>query len=55
MSAPDDRAVIGRRIVVLTTILALVILAGVVFYFMFYGDVDPMLQSASPITTTAIT
>lgn len=55
MSASSDRAVIGRRVVLLTALLALVILAGVVLYFMFYDEVDPLLQSGSHITTTFIT
>jgi hypothetical protein len=55
MSTASDRAVIGRRIVLLTAILALIILAGVVLYFMYFGRVDPLVQSVLPITTTTTT
>ncbi len=51
----SDQTVVNRRIVLYTALLAVLILVGVVLFFLFVGRVDPLVQSALLNTTTTVT
>jgi uncharacterized membrane protein YhhN len=51
MSDTTDRAVFSRRIVLFSSILVAIVLVGVAMFFLYWGRVDPLVQSVLPITT----
>ena len=55
MSDNSDQATLSRRIVFFTSILVVMVLAGAVLFFLYWGDVDPLVQSLLPITTITTT
>jgi hypothetical protein len=55
MSDLPDRATLSRRIVLLTSILVAIVLAGVALFFSYWGEVDPLVQPILRIATTTIT
>jgi len=55
MSDIPDQAVLSRRIILFTSILAAMVLVGAVLFFLYWGRVDPLVQSLLPITTIITT
>ena len=55
MSDISDQATLSRRIVLFTSILIAMVLAGAVLFFLYWGRVDPLVQSFLPITTIITT
>ncbi|UCD25180.1 MAG: hypothetical protein JSW51_04455 [Gemmatimonadota bacterium] len=51
MSDVSDRRAFSRRIVLFTSILVVVVLVGAVLFFLYWGEVDPLIQANLPITT----